>query len=130
MASKKIISINSKITPKQGEVWYYDPHPIIGREIGKKLRPALIVSSNDFNFGLSGLVIVIPMTSKGKGIDCHVRMDPPNGGISKTSFILCDQIRSISKDRLKNKIGKLNDNSLLYTVLEWVQDLLRVENNS
>lgn len=114
------------ITPKQGEVWYFDPDPVVGTELGKKVRPALIISCDDMNYGTSGLVIVIPMTSKNKGIDSHVRIDPPNGGLSKTSFLLCEQIRAISKDRLGDKIGTLD--TKLYEVLEWVNDLLRIEN--
>ncbi|MBF5059143.1 type II toxin-antitoxin system PemK/MazF family toxin [Candidatus Neptunochlamydia vexilliferae] len=94
-----------KTTPKQGEIWLFDPDPINGREVGTKVRPALIISADSFNEGLSALVIVVPMTSKDQGIFSHVRFDPPEGGIKVPSFAVCEQIRSISKNRLIKKMG-------------------------
>jgi mRNA interferase MazF len=65
----------------------------------------LIVSDDGFNAGLSGLVMVVPLTSKlgkSKTIPAHIRVDPPEGGLKTPSVILCDQLRTISKDRLGN----------------------------
>jgi mRNA interferase MazF len=46
-----------KNNPLQGEIWLFDPDPVKGNEIGKKVRPALVVSNNLMNEGASGLVI-------------------------------------------------------------------------
>ena len=89
--------------PLQGEIWLFDPDPTIGNEIGKKIRPCLIVSNNNWNKIRTGLVIIIPLTSVKKQISTHVQLDPPEGGLTVQSFALCEQIRSISKERLKKR---------------------------
>ena len=66
-------------------------------------RPVLVVSDDAFNAGLAGLVMTVPLTSKlgkSKKIPAHIRVDPPEGGVKTPSVILCDQLRTISKDRL------------------------------
>ncbi|HTU92959.1 MAG TPA: type II toxin-antitoxin system PemK/MazF family toxin [Gemmataceae bacterium] len=61
------------------------------------------MSEDSFNCGLASLVMVIPLTSKvkkSKHLPAHVPVDPPEGGLKTPSVILCDQLRTISKDRL------------------------------
>ncbi|MFI5343343.1 MAG: type II toxin-antitoxin system PemK/MazF family toxin [Chlamydiales bacterium] len=113
--------------PMQGEVWFFDPDPIIGNEIGKKIRPCLIISSNSWNKIRSGLVIIVPITSVDKNILTHVRIDPPDGGLKNISFALCEQIRSISKERLKHKIGSVKSHSIMNEIRGWILDLTRIE---
>ena len=67
--------------PVRGEVWDVDLNPVIGHEQGG-MRPALVVSADGFNKTQAGLVIVVPITSKTKGIRTHVPIDPPEGGLS------------------------------------------------
>jgi len=88
----------------RGEVWRVDLEPVGGHEQGR-VRPALIVSASILNRGASGLVTVVPITSKGRPVRSFLRIDPPEGGISKTSFLICDQIRTISTDRLLRRLG-------------------------
>lgn len=64
------------------------------------MRPALILSVNKFNHGPADLVIVVPITSRNKGIPTHVAIPKGEGGLDEDSFIKCEDIRSISKDRL------------------------------
>jgi mRNA interferase MazF len=88
--------------PIRGEIWLVDLATGIGHEQAGR-RPALVVSDDAFNAGQSGLVLLAPLTSKvgkSKNIAAHVRVDPPEGGLKTPSVILCDQIRSVSKDRL------------------------------
>lgn len=118
---------NTKLQAKQGEIWLFDPDPIKGNEIGKKVRPCLIISNNAWNRIPTGLVIVIPLTSVKKGISTHVRISPPEGGLTVESFALCEQIRSISKERLVKKTG-LVSNKILQEVYSWISDLISLEN--
>ena len=113
--------------PLQGEVWLFDPDPIIGNELGKKVRPCLIISSNHWNKIRSGLVIVIPMTSVDKSILTHVRIDPPEGGLKTASFALCEHIGSISKERLRKRIGVVKSRAILNEIRTWITDLTRIE---
>jgi mRNA interferase MazF len=86
----------------RGEIWYANLDPTRGHEQAGH-RPVLIVSTNMFNHGPASLVIAIPLTTKGRGIPTQIPIDPPEGGVTQRSFILCEAIRSISKDRLSNR---------------------------
>lgn len=111
----------------QGEIWLFDPNPTIGTEIGKKVRPCLIISSNSWNKIRSGLVIIIPLTSVNKKISTHVKIEPSEGGLNVVSFALCEQIRSISKERLKKRMGLVKSHSVMNEVRSWILDLTRID---
>jgi len=111
----------------RGDIWLFNPDPVRGREIGKKLRPGLIISTNIFNNGPSELVIIVPLTSKEKQIYSHVLILPENGGIKTKSFAMCEQIRSISKERLVTKWGTIENHGILREITGWIADLLQIE---
>jgi mRNA interferase MazF len=89
----------------------------------------LVVSDDGFNSGLAGLVMVIPLTSKvkkSKNIPAHIAVDPPEGGLKTPSVILCDQLRSISKDRLDHAPwGSVSAATLtqVETIVRWLLGL-------
>ena len=85
--------------PSRGEIWLVDLNPVCGHEQAGR-RPALVVSVDGFNHGPAGLVIVIPITTKDKGIPLHVGVFPPEGGLNEQSFIKCEDVRSVAKERL------------------------------
>lgn len=116
-----------KMQPKQGEIWLFDPDPTKGNELGKKIRPCLVISNNSWNKIPTGLVIVLPLTSVKKGISTHVFITPPEGGLTIDSFALCEQIRSISKERLVKKLGFVSK-EILKDVSSWISDLISLEN--
>jgi mRNA interferase MazF len=94
--------------PKRGEIYWVNLNPTIGSEINK-IRPALIVSNNIAN-EISKIIIAAPITSNVKYIHSfEVKIDL-DGTPSK---VLLDQIRSIDKIRLKNKIAVLDPTALL-----------------
>lgn len=115
-----------KIQPKQGEVWLFDPDPIKGNEIGKKIRPCLVISNNIWNKIPTGLVIIVPLTSVKRDIPTHVLIPPPEGGLKIESFALCEQVRSMSKERLVKKCGFVS-NDILKDVNSWILDLISLE---
>ena len=89
--------------PYRGEIWLADLSSGQGHEQAGQ-RPVLIVSDDGFNSGLSGLIIVVPLTSKtqkSRSIPAHLPVNPPEGGLKTPSAILCDQVRTISKGRLR-----------------------------
>src|SRR5271154_3739682 len=90
--------------PSRGDVWFVNFDPTIGHEQAGA-RPALVVSVDKFNHGPAGLVVVLPITSKDKRQPMHVPVRPPGGGLSKLSFIVCDNIRAVSKQRLRRFCG-------------------------
>lgn len=119
-------SKNTKIQPKQGDIWLFDPDPIKGNEIGKKIRPCLVISNNTWNKIRTGLVIVIPITSVKKGISSHVLIPTSEGSLTVDSFALCEQIRSISLERLVKKKGTVSK-KILEEVYSWISDLISPE---
>ena len=90
--------------PRRGEIWMTDLDPTRGHEQAGK-RPALVISADAFNAGPAGLVIVLPLTSKEKGVRFHVPVDPPEGGLRKRSFIKCEDVRSVAVERLSRRVG-------------------------
>lgn len=106
--------------PHRGDVWLINLNPIRGREQSGQ-RPALVMSVDLFNSGPADLVVVLPITSQAKGIPFHVQINPPEGGMTRTSFIKCEDVRSISKERLIRRFGVVTDNTL-----SAVEDRLRI----
>ncbi|MGF1673199.1 MAG: type II toxin-antitoxin system PemK/MazF family toxin [Rivularia sp. (in: cyanobacteria)] len=104
----------------RGEVWLIDLNPVRGHEQAGK-RPCLVISVNLFNQGLSGLAIVLPITSKNKGIPFHVEINPPEAGLKIQSFIKCEDVRSISVTRFEKKWGSASE-----TTLVKVEEILRI----
>ncbi len=86
--------------PSRGEIWLADLNPIRGHEQAGT-RPVLVISTDLFNHGPAGLVFVLPLTRTDRRIPAHIPIDPPEGGMTSRSLILCDALRSISKDRFK-----------------------------
>jgi mRNA interferase MazF len=94
-------------TPRWGEVWLVTLDPTIGHEQAGT-RPAVIVSANGFNQSGAGLTIVAPMTRVYKGVPWHVQVNPPEGRVRDTCYIKCDDVRSISTERLIKRWGVLS----------------------
>ncbi len=81
--------------PSRGDVWLADLDPVFGHEQGGR-RPVLVLSSDPFNSGRAGLVVVLPITTKTRALPLHILVQPPEGGLRLPSAILCDAIRSIA----------------------------------
>ena len=109
------------VLPNRGEIWLADLNPIRGHEQAGT-RPVLIISTNTFNHGPAGLVFVLPLTRTDRRIPIHVPLDPPEGGVAARSYILCDAVRSIAKDRL----GPHPWGNVSSVTLRRVEDNLRI----
>ncbi len=94
---------------KRGDIFYGDLSPVIGSEQGG-VRPVLVIQ-NDIGNKYSPTVIVAAITSqinKAK-LPTHVELAADNFGITKDSVILLEQIRTIDKKRLRERIGHLSE---------------------
>ena len=94
---------------KRGDIYYADLSPVIGSEQGG-VRPVLIVQ-NDVGNKYSPTVIAAAITSqinKAK-LPTHIEIGALEYGLAKDSVILLEQIRTIDKKRLREKIGHLDD---------------------
>jgi mRNA interferase MazF len=94
---------------KRGDIFYADLSPVIGSEQGG-LRPVLIVQ-NDVGNRYSPTVIAAAITSKQTKakLPTHIDISGAGAGLSKDSVVLLEQIRTIDKTRLKEKMGHLDD---------------------
>jgi len=98
-----------KVTIKRGDIYYADLSPVIGSEQGG-LRPVLIIQ-NDIGNKYSPTVIAAAITSQinKTKLPTHIELYAENFGLAKNSVILLEQIRTIDKRRLKEKMGHLDD---------------------
>lgn len=110
----------------RGSVWMVDLEPVRGHEQGRK-RPCLIISENMFNSSAADLVVVIPLTSKFRPLNWFIQIDPPEGGLAMRSYIITNQIRTITKDRLGSKCLGNVSSSTLKQVEQRLQFLLNLQ---
>ena len=100
-----------RVAPTRGEVWQLDFDPVRGREQGGR-RPALVLSADTYNSGPSGLIVVAPLTTRDKRVPLHVRIEPPEGGLARTSFVKIDDVRAVAKTRLGRRLGSVTPATL------------------
>jgi len=111
----------SKVIIKRGDIFYADLSPVIGSEQGG-VRPVLIIQ-NDIGNRYSPTIIVVAITSqinKAK-LPTHVEIKSSDYGLPKDSVLLLEQIRTIDKRRLEEKIGHVTDD-----IMEKVNEALLI----
>ena len=94
---------------KRGEIYYADLSPVVGSEQGG-LRPVLIVQ-NDTGNKHSPTVIAAAITSQinKARLPTHIELEAKSYGLTKDSVVLLEQIRTIDKRRLKERMGSLDE---------------------
>ena len=97
---------------KRGDIYYADLSPVVGSEQGG-MRPVLIVQ-NDTGNRHSPTVIAAAITSQmGKALlPTHIQLQGQSVGLSRDSVILLEQIRTIDKSRLRERMGRLDENTM------------------
>ena len=100
------------MTVKRGEIYYADLSPVVGSEQGG-IRPVLIVQ-NDVGNKHSPTVIAAAITSQHdkSRLPTHIGINAASCGLAKDSIVLLEQIRTIDKKRLKDKMGELDLRSM------------------
>lgn len=100
------------MTIKRGELYYADLSPVVGSEQGG-VRPVLVVQ-NDVGNKYSPTVIAAAVTSKinKAKLPTHIELPSNTYGLQKDSVILLEQIRTLDKRRLKERIGELNETTM------------------
>ena len=98
---------------KRGDMFYADLSPVVGSEQGG-IRPVLIIQ-NDMGNKYSPTVIAAAITSQtGKAkLPTHIEIDSDTCGLKNDSVVLTEQIRTIDKSRLKERIGHIDDESII-----------------
>ena len=110
---RRLPKVSTNLDIKRGYLYYADLSPVVGSEQGG-VRPVLIIQ-NDIVNKYSPTVIVAAITSqinKAK-LPTHIEISAHEYGLNKDSVILLEQIRTIDKKRLREKIGCLDKNMML-----------------
>ena len=117
----KAILYEGSETVKRGDVYYADLRPVIGSEQGG-VRPVLIVQ-NDMGNKYSPTVICAAITSKltKNNLPTHIQLDCSRYDIVKDSVILLEQLRTVDKKRLKDKVCHLDRD-----IMEQVNEALKI----
>lgn len=114
---------------KKGDLYFADLSPVMGSEQGG-IRPVLVVQ-NDVGNKYSPTIIVAAITSRQNKADLptHVELEAKNNGLTKNSVVLMEQLRTIDKKRLKERIGAI-DKTRLPEVNEALSVSLGIDTNS
>ncbi len=96
----------------RGDIYYADLSPVVGSEQGG-VRPVLIVQ-NDVGNRFSPTVIAAAITSQRSkaNLPTHILLSAENTGLSRDSIVLLEQVRTLDKHRLKEKMGKLDPQAM------------------
>ncbi len=97
---------------KRGDIFYADLSPVVGSEQGG-VRPVLIVQ-NDVGNRYSPTVIAAAITSQRfkTKLPTHISVNADSCGLSKDSVVLLEQIRTLDKQRLRERMGNLQDSDM------------------
>ena len=100
------------MTVKRGEIYYADLSPVVGSEQGG-IRPVLIIQNNIGN-RYSPTVIAAAITSQQDKtkLPTHISVAADSSGLQKNSIVLLEQVRTLDKRRLKDKMGDLDLESM------------------
>jgi len=93
--------------PLRGEVWDLRLDPTEGHEQGG-VRPCLIISHDRLNQSRAEVIVIVPMSTRLRALASHVVVNPPEGGLTAPSEIMCEHLRSLSTDRLIRYLGDVN----------------------
>ena len=97
---------------KRGDIYYADLSPVVGSEQGG-VRPVLIVQ-NDIGNKFSPTVIAAAITSRQdkNNLPTHIEVDARSCGLARDSVVLLEQVRTLDKKRLREKMGALDTDDM------------------
>jgi mRNA interferase MazF len=110
------------VPARRSEVWLIrlPPEQSEGRE-QRGNRPAIVVSANEFNSGPAGLLTIVPLTTRRRGENpWHVTIPQREGGLTEQSYAMVEQTRTISADRLLDRLGAVTGQTM-----QGIEELLR-----
>jgi len=88
-----------------------DLDPVVGHE-QRGRRPFLLISVDQMNRSRARMTIGVPLTTRDRGSELHVLIEPPEGGLERVSFAMPEKIRSISTDRLRRRLGYVSPDTV------------------
>jgi mRNA interferase MazF len=89
-------------------VWLVDVGEPVGRAQSGR-RPAVVVSADPLNESRAGVVIVVPTTTRDRGLPTHIEIEPGGSGLDEISYAKCEDVKSVSEKRLIARLGSVTD---------------------
>lgn len=108
----------------RGDIWLAALDPVRGREQAGT-RPVVIISEDEFNNCPAVLVVTVPFTTRDRGVPSHVSVEAGGAGLKRKSYIMCEQVRSMSKKRLIRRIGNVSS-AAIFEVENAIRHLLEL----
>lgn len=105
-----------------GDVLWVNFDSIVGSEQAGR-RPAVVVSSSDYNVSIPNVVIVVPVTTRDRLLPHHVLLAGPNVGLTTASYAMTEQPRTIDRQRIIGAVGWV-DAETLRRIDGWLTDFL------
>lgn len=105
---------------RPGDIVWVKPDATVGREQSGR-RPAVVVAGADYLATVEALAIVVPITSVDRNWPNHV----PIEGLPRRSWAMTEQVRTISRERLIERVGRA-DPATLAAIRRWIGDFLDV----
>ncbi len=99
------------MTARRGEVWLIDFGEPVGSEQAGR-RPGVVVSADRLNESPAGVVIVVPCTTTRRELPSHIEIEPGKSGLDEPSYAKCEDVKSISEQRLIARLGTAGDEAL------------------
>ncbi len=112
------------MSARRGELWLVDFGEPIGREQSGR-RPAVVVSADPLNESRAGVVIVVPTTTTPRGLPSHVEIEPASSGLEEIRYAKCEDLKSISEQRLVAQLGAVSD-VVLFEIARAIRFLLNL----
>jgi mRNA interferase MazF len=114
--------IEEPVPIAQGDIWFALLDPVVGHE-QRGRKPVLVISNDNFHAIPSSLAIVVPITSRFRGIPAYVPVQMREGQLTRESFAISDQPRTIGRRRLRRRVGRA-DHRTLGEVLLYIRRFL------
>jgi mRNA interferase MazF len=105
-----------------GAVVWVELDPVRGHEQAGR-RPAVVVSTNAYNDSIPHLAVVLPVTSRDRGLPHHVRLQGPSLALQTASYAMTEQPRAIDRQRVAGIAGEI-DTPTLTAIDAWIGDFL------
>jgi mRNA interferase MazF len=99
------------VSARRGEIWLLDFGEPIGSEQAGR-RPGVVVSADRLNESPAGVVIVVPCTTTPRGLPSHIEIEPGTSGLDEVSYAKCEDVTSVSEQRLIARLGAVTDEGL------------------
>jgi mRNA interferase MazF len=96
------------VSARRSEIWLVDFGDPVGREQSGR-RPAVVISGDSLNESRAGVVVVVPITTAYRGLPSHIEIDQGSSGLDEVSYAKCEDVKSISEERLIGRLGSAGD---------------------